>query len=562
MMNGFTKSPTTISSTQHMSSPTIMDLTEQSPTNKRPLETSTIMDLASPVRSPQKRRKVSKKKRRIMEHLMNFRTNRGVAELRTMPDGSKRVVNSQKAGSPYGMTWLMPMARLKYPRLNVGGDEGEKKKYLEGKTPEGRVTREQAKLSTVVVHGGLVEDVHNEQRDFVNTMLDIFDELLPLMWQNTSHRSKYESRAKKLMKNKTPEEQAKKAFTLFKNDVRLPFRRGDENIQFNVDNSAYRRDGSAVEPTFFNRDNEVIEDLEKILDGAVARLAVSLNIYETPAGMVGIKFRWDSRNNVLLKNGSGRMGPTEAEMQWNQQASFVERDGNVYANSATGGRYMVRTPDMESLYQLASNEGRTMNNITVEAKDAKYGATMVETPETKEFFDHMLKQCENAIKYMFDSKKLLKEATQSYMEEAKAAIDEGGQEQTQEELAFELFMDDAKIPIQQKDKNDPMNPVRIMKFTQRTTYPSGDDITFTFVDAEGNTADADGNPYTIDDLARGDKTSQVIALSPWISPSGDAYGVSFKIEPTPPIHIAEKSTASATSTDLSGGYNLGFLDSI
>ena len=312
------------------------------------------MDLASPVRSPQKRRKVSKKKRRIMEHLMNFRTNRGVAELRTMPDGSKRVVNSQKAGSQYGMTWIMPMARVKYPRLNVGGDEGEKKKYLEGKTPEGRVPREQAKLSCVVVHGGLVEDVHDEQRDFVDTMLDIFDELLPLMWQNTSHRGKYESRAKKLMKNKTPEEQAKKAFTLFKNDVRLPFRRGDENIQFNVDNSAYRRDGSAVQPTFFNRDNEVIEDLEKILDGAVARLAVSLNIYETPAGMVGIKFRWDSRNNVLLKNGSGRMGPRKQRCSgiskhrsWSATATSmptVPRAGATWCAHLIWNRYTSSPP--------------------------------------------------------------------------------------------------------------------------------------------------------------------------------------------------------------------------
>ena len=532
-----------------------------SPNNKRSLEASTIMDLASPpASSPTKRRKVVKRK--LMKHLMNFRTNRGIAELRTMPDGSKRVVNSQKAGSQYSMTWIMPMTRVKYPRLNVGGDEGEKKKYLEGKTPDGRVPRENAKFSCVVVLGGLVEDVHRDQQEFVEMLLDKFDELLPLMWQNTKMRKKYEDKAKRLMKNKTPEEQAAKAFTLFSNDVRLPFRRGDEIVQFNVDNSAYRKDGSAITPVFFDRNNSVIEDLETIRDGAVVELGVSLNIYETAAGMVGIKLRWDSRNNILYKNGSGRIGPSESELQWNQTPIFVERDGNVYANRATNDRFMIRTADLKYRYPIASNEGRTMNNITIEAKDAKYGATAEETPETKDFFDHMDKINNAALRFMFDSPNILGPQTESQLEEAKIAVSGGDIDQTAEELAFENFVAEAKLPIQPSDQNDPMNPLRIMKFTQRTSYPSGDDITFMIVDAEGNDADAEGNTYTLEHLSRGDKLSHVIAVAPWISPSGDAYGVSYKIVPTYHIHIAEKSATGGNETDLTGGRDLGFLDSI
>jgi len=531
-----------------------------SPNNKRSLEQSTIMDLASPVKSPTKRRKTQ---RRLMKHLMNFRTNRGCAEFRTMPDGSKRVVNSQKPGSQYPMTWMIPMARVKYARLNEEGDFNEKKKYLEGKTPEGRVPREQAKLSCVVVLGGLVDHVHQDQQDFVATMLDKFDELLPLMWQNTRMRKKYEDKAKRLMKNKTPEEQAKKAFSLFCNDVRLPFRRGDEITQFNIDNSAFRKDGTAVVPTFFNAQNQVIEEVEQIRDGAVVELGVSLNIYETPAGMVGIKFRWDSRNNVLWKNGTGRTGPSESELQWNQkQATFIERDGNVYANNPTGGRFMLRTADLTYLYAPASNEGRTINNITIEAKDAKYGATAEETPETKDFFDHMHEINMSALRFMFDTPNILKDQTEAQLQEAKVATEEGGLDQTYEELAFENFVADAKLPIQSKDSSDTMNPLRIMKFTQRTTYPSGDEITFPIVDAEGNDADAEGNVYTLEHLSRGDKLSHVISVAPWISPSGDAYGVSYKMSPHYPIHIAEKSTAATANNDLSYGRDMSFLDSI
>jgi hypothetical protein len=529
--------------------------------NKRSLEQTTIMDLASPVQSPTKKRR--KTQRRLMKHLMNFRTNRGCAEFRTMPDGSKRVVNSQKPGSPYSMTWMMPMARVKYARLNEGGDENEKKKYLEGKTPEGRVPREQAKLSCVVVLGGLVDHVHQEQQEFVACMLDKFDELLPLMWQNTRMRKKYEDKAKRLMKNKTPEEQAKKAFALFYNDVRLPFRRGDEITQFNVDNSAFRRDGTAVVPTFFSAQNQIIEEVEKIRDGAVLELGVSLNIYETPAGMVGIKFRWDSRNNVLWKNGTGRTGPSETELLWNQkQATFIERDGNVYANNSTGGRFMLRTADLTYLYAPASNEGRTMNNITIEAKDAKYGATAEETSETKDFFDHMHEINMSALRFMFDAPNILKEQTVAQIDEAKVAAEEGGLDQTIEELAFENFVAEAKLPIQPKNSADSMNPLRIMKFTQRTSYPSGDEITFTIVDTEGNDADEEGNQYTMEHLSRGDKLSHVITVAPWISPSGDAYGVSYKMSPHYPIHIAEKSSSAAANNDLSYGRDMSFLDSI
>lgn len=528
--------------------------------NKRPLEATTIMDLASPARSPTKKRKVMK--RRLMKHLMNFKTNRGCAEFRVMPDGSKRVVNAQKTGSQYPMTWVMPPAMTRYTRLNRGGDENEKKKYLEGKTPDGRVPREQAKFSCVVVLGGLVDHIHRDQQDFVNAMLDKFDELLPLMWQNTKMRKKYEDKAKRLLKNKTPEEQAAKAFALFKKDVRLPFRRGEEVVQFNIDNSAYRRDGTAVEPTFFDKNNEVIEDLEMIRDGAVVELAVSLNIYETPAGMVGIKFRWDSRNNVLWKNGSGRTGPSESEIQWNQEAKFVQREGNVYANSATGSRFMLRTKDLPFRYPLASNEGRTMNNITIEAKDAKYGATAEETPENTDFFDHMHTINMAALRFMFDSPTILKEQTESQLEEAKIAVEEGGMEKSAEELAFENFVADAKLPIQPFDPNDTMNPLRIMKFTGRTTKPSGEDIVFNIVDLEGNMANADGDVYTVDDLSRGDKLSLVFGVSPWISPTGDAYGVSYKLSADYPVHIAEKSAMGSASNDLSGGRDMSFLDGI
>ena len=517
------------------------------------------MDLSSPAASsPAKKRRT--KKRRLMDHLMNFRTNRGHAELRTMPNGDQRVVNSQKKGSPYSMVWLAPMARYKYVRLNAGGDIGQKKKYLEGKTPDGCVQQDQAKLTCTFVPGGLTEEIHQHQTDFLNMLSDKFDELLPLLWENSKMRTKFQKKAKRMAKDKTPEEQEKKAFAFFCNEVRLPFRREDENKSFPIDVSAFRND-EAVQPVFFSRNNQPIDDsdVETLRDGAILSVGMSINAYETPAGMVGIKMRLAPRSIVVFKNGTGRTGPTESELVWeNCSVSFVEREGNVYANSTTGGRFMFRTPPLENMYALSSTEGKNMGGGIVEHKDAKYGVTMVETSETKEFFDFVNQHCEAAIRFMFDSPNILKSTTEGELRDAEESLRDGDGSEDPRELAFANFLESAKLPMKTTSDTDMR---RQMKFTQRVTYPSGDDIVFKLVDNEGNDSDADGNPYTVEDLNRGDKTSQVIELSPWISPSGDAFGVSLKINPTYHIHIAEHN-AEAANNDLSNGIDMSFIDSI
>jgi len=510
----------------------------------------TIFDLAE---SPNKRRKTMVKKRRLLAALMNHKTNPGHCEIQTSNDGTKRVKCAQKPGSVYSQNYLSPPVRIKYVRLNAGGDMGQYKKYLEGKTPDGLVQQDQAKLTCTVVPGGLTEEIHNQQNEFIAFLEDRFNALLPLMWDITKQKDKYVKKAKKLYKKLSPEEQATKAYEMFRNDARVPFHAEDALKQFTVETSAFKRDGERVEPCFFDRANKQIMDLEELRDGAVVRIGMSINTYETPAGMVGIKMRLDPYNNVLFKNGTGRTGPSESELGWQQEPSFTERNGNIYANGSSGGQFLIRTPDCTSLYPLASNEGRTMNGVTIGPENAKYGETLGETPETKEFFDHVENLCKRAVEYMFDSPNILKTQVEAEMSDAQAAADEGEDPRT---LALENFMDAAKLPVQEK------NGQRIMKLTQRTTYAkSGDTISFQLVDPEGNLEDADGNTYSLDDLSAGDITSKVIALSPWISPAGDAYGVSLKVSPNYPIHIVTRG-AGTTTTDLTGGNDMSFLDSI
>ena len=194
-----------------------------------------------------------------------------------------------------------------------------------------------------------------------------------------------------------------------------------------------------------------------------------------------------------------------------------------------------------------------MNGVTIGPEAAKYGATLKETPETKDFFDHIENQCKRAVEFMFDSPNVLKSQVEAEMADAQAAADEGEDPRT---LALENFMDAAKLPVQERDGQ------RIMKLTQRTTSAkTGTAITFQLVDTEGNMEDADGNPYTLEDLSAGDVVSMVFSISPWISPAGDAYGVSLKASPNYPIHIVERG-AGAAATDLTGGNDMSFLDAI
>lgn len=522
---------------------------QPSSASSSPGKKRTIFDISTSaaVAKPTKR-----KKRSLLAALMNYKTSPGHCEIQTSPDGAKRVKCAQKPGSLYSQNYLSPPVRIKYVRLNAGGDIGQYKKYLEGKTPDGLVQQDQAKLTCTVVPGGLTEEIHNQQNDFVSFLEERFQSLLPLMWDITKQKDKYVKKSSKLYKKLSPEEQATKAYEMFCNDARIPFHVDDMTKQFTVETSAFKRDGERVEPCFFDRTNRQIMDLEELRDGAVVRIGMSINTYETPAGMFGIKMRLDPYNNVLFKNGTGRTGPAESELGWQQEPSFVERNGNIYANGPSG-QFLVRSPDCLSLYPLASNEGRTMNGVTIGPEAAKYGATLKETPETKDFFDHVENQCKRAVEFMFDSPNVLKSQVEAEMADAQAAADEGEDPRT---LALENFMDAAKLPVQERDGQ------RIMKLTQRTTSAkTGAAITFQLVDTEGNMEDADGNPYTLEDLSAGDVVSMVFSISPWISPAGDAYGVSLKASPNYPIHIVERGTGAA-ATDLTGGNDMSFLDAI
>ena len=488
------------------------------------------------------------KKRRLLAALMNFKTNPGHCEIQTSNDGTKRVKCAQKPGSMYAQNYLSPPVKIKYVRLNAGGDMGQYKKYLEGKTPDGLVQQDQAKLTCTIVPGRLTEEIHNQQNEFIAFLEERFNTLLPLMWDITKQKDKYVKKASKLYKKLSPEEQATKAYEMFCNDARVPFRSDDSPKQFTVETSAFKRDGERVEPCFFDRQGKQIMDLEELRDDACVRIGMSINTYETPAGMFGIKMRLDPYNNVLFANGSGRTGPSESEISWQQEPTFVERNGNIYANGSYGGQFLMRTPDCTSIYPLASNEGRSMNGVTIGPENAKYGETLVETEETKDFFDHVENICKSAVEFMFDSPNVLKAQVEAEMTDAQAAADEGEDPRT---LALENFMDAAKLPVQDRDGR------RIMKLTQRTTYAkSGDPISFKLLSVE-----PEDNTYTLEDLSAGSVTSKVIGISPWISPAGDAYGVSLKISPNYDIQVVKPGNGAA-ATDLTGGNDMSFLDAI
>ena len=113
---------------------------------------------------------------------------------------------------------------------------------------------------------------------------------------------------------------------------------------------------------------------------------------------------------------------------------------------------------------------------------------------------------------------------------------------------------DAIIPVQEDKDGD-----TIMKVTQRTSDRDGRDITFTLVDTEGHDSTADGMPYELEDLGRGDTCSIVIAASPWFLPNG-SYGVSLKLAHKYPIHIVDRSQKQDAG-DLAGA-DLSFLDTM
>ena len=237
-----------ITTDQHkMASPASASASPSSAPSSASGQKRTIFDLEE---SPNKRRRTMVKKRRLLAALMNFKTNPGHCEIQTSNDGTKRVKCAQKPGSVYAQNYLSPPVKIKYVRLNAGGDMGQYKKYLEGKTPDGLVQQDQAKLTCTIVPGRLTEEIHNQQNEFIAFLEERFNTLLPLMWDITKQKDKYVKKASKLYKKLSPEEQATKAYEMFCNDARVPFRSDDSPKQFTVETSAFKRDGERVEPCF------------------------------------------------------------------------------------------------------------------------------------------------------------------------------------------------------------------------------------------------------------------------------------------------------------------------
>ena len=517
-------------------------------TRKRSASLSDASPTDASVASPAKRRRVAK--RRLMEHLMNYKTNRGHAEIQKGSDDVMRVVDAQKKGSRYSQNYLTPLGTVIYTHLKQGGDEGVKKSYIT--TGDGTVTRENAKITATYVVGELSDEITAQQMEYVAFLETKIEELSQLMWKNDKNRGKVLANLRKRDASASDEDLEKLGYARFKTKLRTPIKRDGDSIRFTIDTKAYYKSGDAVEFVCFDRNNQRIEQLENIQSGAIMRLGMSVTTYSTPTGACGIKFRLDAKNNVLIRNGGGRTGPSETELaQWDRLPTFVYKNKSVYANSGRS-TYMVRSPPLKIKYAIASNEGRTINGATIEASMAKYLGTFVQTDETKEFFYHMReKVCVSALKFMFDHPDILVEPTTAARELAQSRADDPSQ---LEEEAFAEFCMDAIIPVQEDKEGD-----TILKVTQRTTDRDGNDVTFTLVDTEGHDASAEGTPYELEDLGRGDTCSVVISASPWLLPNG-SYGVSLKLSPNYPIHIVDR-TQKQDGGDIAGA-DLSFLDTI
>lgn len=537
-----------------MSSPTNLFANMQAPArpdadmNKRPREDDAAD--ADPAAETKTKRRKTGPKRKLMAHRMNVNDDNAVVEIQEGRDGVSRVVHAQSPGSKYPKTILTPMFRVIYPDLGPGGDVGKTKTYIPG---DGKVTEDRAKYSVTCVAGGLTEELNAEQERFLKTVQAKIRECQRQMWQISPKREGLLKKANTLFATLTEDERKEKAYDMFCKDMRTPIK--SDPTSFTADcNAYYKKSGDMVEFCCFDRDNNMVQDVS-YKSGAIMRIGLSISCYELNNGSCGIKFRLDPRNNVLIRNGTGSTGPTESELaQWDRAPKFLTKEGRVYQDT------MVRSPPLVVRYKLESTEGKTIGGAVVDATSAKYTGTFVSNADSAPFFDHMRDVCNQAIRYMFDDPTVLQSVTESEIEDVRMSQTilpeaERASEAKIKDMAFASFLERAKIPFSERDG------AKLMKVTQRTTYArSGDTVTFTIQDGEGNEANADGDSYELGDINPGDKISLVLQAAPWVSPSGDGFGVSLKMIPNYPIHIRER--GEEATDDLTGGYDLTAIDAM